>query len=96
MAAAKTALTLALVLALAACANGMLDQRSDLERTWDKAVIALPAEGSRPARMGTVEETDLAGYFASLPRGVRARRRIQGPCYRAMDVHRRTGTPRRS
>ncbi len=62
---------LALVLSLAGCASGILDPRSDLERTWDKAVIALPARGSGPARVSTVEQVDLAGYLDALSQGDR-------------------------
>ena len=56
----------ALALAVAGCAGGIFDPRSDLELTWDKAVIALPARGSRAVQVGTIEEIDLAARLAVL------------------------------
>ena len=62
---------MALALFLAGCANGILDSRSDLELTWDKAVIALPANGPEPARVDTVERIDFPGYLNALPQGTK-------------------------
>ena len=47
----------------------MFDPRSDLELTWDKAVVALPAEGPGPVRVGTIEDIDLARYLNAQPKG---------------------------
>ena len=62
---------IALALVASGCAGGVFDPRSDLELTWDNAVIALPAEGRSAARVGTSGEIDLAGHLAALPHGRR-------------------------
>ena len=59
----------ALALSVTGCAGVLLDPRSDLELTWDNAVIALPARGSRAVQLGTIEGIDLAARLATLAQG---------------------------
>ena len=62
----RCGVALALSLSMTGCAGGLFDPRSDLELTWDNAVIALPARGSRAVQIGTIEGIDLAARLAAL------------------------------
>lgn len=65
----RRGVALALAFAVSGCAGGLLDARSDLELTWDNAVVALPARGSRTVQLGTIEGIDFAARLAALAQG---------------------------
>jgi len=65
----RRGVAVALALLVGGCAGGLLDPRSDLELTWDNAVIALPTQGSHAVQIDTIGGIDLAARLATLARG---------------------------